>query len=55
MDHVEKGDESYCICPQCLHRCTDCLGGDNKRFNFLDRDTVKRMKEQTKKSREINK
>ena len=48
MDHVEKGDRSYCICPECLFKCSDCLG-ENPKFTFLDRETVKRMKEEIKK------
>ncbi len=44
MDHVEKGEQSYCICPECLYKCNDCMGGDNPRFTFLDRETVKKMK-----------
>ncbi len=46
MDHVEKGEQSYCICPECLYKCNDCMGGDNPRFTFLDRETVKKMKEE---------
>lgn len=49
MDHVEKGEKSHCICPKCLRQCSDCLGGENKRFRFLDRETVKKMKENAKK------
>jgi len=55
MDHVERGDESYCVCPLCLHRCSDCLGGDNPRFGFLDRDTIKSMKENAQKLLEVDK
>ena len=51
MDHVEKGEQSYCICPECQYKCKDCLGGENPRFNFLDRETAKRMKEDTQKLR----
>jgi len=49
MVHVEKGEDSYCLCPECGHQCRDCLGGDNPRFTFLDRDTVRRMKKETEK------
>lgn len=45
MDHVEKGEQSYCVCPECLHKCKDCLGGENPRFSFMDREMAKRMKE----------
>lgn len=55
MDHVEKGDQSYCVCPLCLYKCTDCLGGDNPRFGFLDKDTVKSMKENTQMFLDIDK
>ncbi len=54
MVHVEKGEKSYCECPECGHKCNDCLGGNNPRFNFLDRDTVKRMKEETEQKRNKN-
>ena len=44
MDHVEKGEASYCVCPKCLFQCKDCLGGENERFRFLDRETIRKMK-----------
>ncbi|MBN2879824.1 MAG: hypothetical protein JXN65_09370 [Clostridia bacterium] len=49
MVHVEKGEDSYCVCPECMHQCKDCMGGDNPRFAFLDRDTVRRMKKDADK------
>jgi len=50
MDHVEKGDKSYCICPECMDKCSDCLG-INPKFSFLDRETAKKMKENTQKAK----
>lgn len=52
MEHVEKGEQSYCICPECLNKCRDCLGGKNKRFKFLDRQTAKNMRLHTEKLRD---
>ena len=43
--HVEKGDESYCVCSNCGWKCTMCMGGENPSFNFIDREEVRRMKE----------
>lgn len=49
--HVEKGEDSYCVCPECLWECRDCLGGKNPRFSFMDRETAKAMREETEKLR----
>ena len=26
MVHEEKGLQSHCVCPQCLHTCNACIG-----------------------------
>ena len=42
--HVEKGEDSYCICQQCGWKCRDCMGGKNKKFRHISKDMLKDLK-----------
>jgi hypothetical protein len=42
--HVEKGFESYCLCPDCGWVCRDCMGGKNKKENPLTPEQARILK-----------
>ena len=40
MVHEESGEHVGCVCPDCLYRCTACLGTDS----VLTRDDIDRLR-----------
>ena len=40
MVHEESGEHLGCVCPDCLYRCTACLGTDS----VITKEEIERMK-----------